>query len=297
MQWFAGLEEIVAFDEPLARHTSFAIGGPAACFATPRTGEEVVRLLETCRSRGVEWRVLGAGTNVLASDEGFDGVVIHLSRAGFGALHRDAHGARCGGALPLPRLVRIACREWRAPAYAALAGIPGEVAGAVRMNAGGQHGAIGALVRSVLVAAPERGVQRLPRMALTFGYRTSTLTDVVMLEAELAVGAPDPEAPARFEAILAEKQRTQPWRERSAGCVFANPSGVAGSKQSAGWLIDHAGLKGCAVGDAVVSHVHANFIVNRGRATAADVRALIETIRERVHAVHDTELALEIETW
>ncbi len=297
--WFADLAAFVRFDEPLARHTSFGIGGPAACFAEPRTVDELKELLQICARHGVPWRVLGGGTNVLAADAGFDGVVIHLSRAGFGSIRRRDGTARCGAAASLPRLVRLACLQWHDAAYAALAGIPGSVGGALRMNAGGRHGSIGDRVRSVLVLDPRRGESRtLVRPDIEFGYRTSSLTDVIVLNSELCVTpGSEQEAAAAFEEMLAAKRRSQPWRDRSAGCVFANPAGQAGDPKSAGWLIDQAGLKGKAIGGALVSDLHANFIINRGSATAADVLSLIDDVRKNVKAAHAVELPLEIEIW
>ena len=297
-EWFADLKEIVRFEEPLARHTSFGIGGPAACFAVPRSVAEVEGLLEVCDRRSLPWRMLAGGTNVLVSDRGVDGLVIHLSRQGFARVEPHEDHVLCGAAVPLPKLVKAACRDWADPSFAALAGIPGTLAGAVRMNAGGKHGAIGPLVKSVRVVSPSRGPQWLPASELRFGYRTSNLAGAVVIEVDLALDmAADANAMQRHDQILSEKRRTQPRAERSAGCVFVNPRGPDGRSVSAGRLIDDAGLKNCAVGGAAVSDVHANFIVNRGSATAADVLSLIELVRAKVKAVHGLDLSLEIEVW
>ena len=297
-EWFADLKEVVRLDEPLAPHTSFGIGGPAACFAAPRTVSELERLLEISERESLPWRVLGGGTNVLVRDEGFDGLVIHLDRNGFGQLDRRDDRVLCGAAVALPKLVKVGCREWGDPMFAALAGIPGTVGGAVRMNAGTKHGSIGSLVRSVRVVAPDRQVRNLGASELSFGYRRSNLTQFIVLELALTVvGNGREEAVSQCESFLSAKRQAQPWAERSAGCVFTNPANEAGATDSAGRLIDSAGLKNRNVGGARVSDVHANFIVSDGSATAADVLALIETIQEEVKAVHGIELTLEIEIW
>lgn len=297
-EWFADLKEIVRFDEPLARHTSFGMGGPAACLAVPRTIGQMEGLLDVCERRSLPWRMLGRGTNLLVSDRGVDGVVIQLDPDGFGRIDPGDDHVVCGGATRLPKLVRAACGEWADPAFAALAGIPGTLAGAVRMNAGGKHGTIGPLVRSVRVVSPTRGPMRLDASELRFDYRASSLVGVAVLEADMAVDmAANGNAMQRHDEILSEKRRTQPCAERSAGCVFVNPRGPDGRSVSAGRLIDDAGLKNCAVGGAAVSDVHANFIVNRGSATTADVLSLIDLVREKVKAVHGVDLSLEIEVW
>lgn len=297
-EWFADLKEIVRLDEPLAPHTSFGIGGPAACFAAPRTVSELERLLDISERESLPWRVLGGGTNVLVRDEGFNGIVIHLDREGFGQLQRREDSVLCGAAVPLPKLARAGCRDWGDPMFAALAGIPGTVGGAARMNAGTKHGSIGSLVKSVRVVAPDREVRTLGATELSFGYRTSSLAQSIVLELALTVvGNGREEAVSQYESLRSGKRHAQPWAERSAGCVFINPTNEAGATESAGRLIDSAGLKNRKVGGARVSDVHANFIVSDGSATAADVLALIEIIQRVVKAVHGVELSLEIEIW
>jgi len=301
-EWFADFGDVIRFNEPLSQHTSFGIGGPAAVFATPGTVGEVEGLLEACERRGVPWRVLGAGTNVLVRDAGFPGVVVRLSPKGFGRVECHGDDLHCGAAASLAAVVQMGCRERGDRAYAALAGIPGTVGGAVRMNAGGRHGWIGPLVRSVRVLDRPGPPRWVPASDLDFGYRHSSLAGTTVLEVRLAVDAQSAAAgdrsPARqeYESILSEKRRTQP-RQRSAGCVFANPTDASGVRQSAGLLIDRAHMKGAAVGAAAVSDVHANFIVNTESATADDVLSLIERIRDRVKSVHGLDLTLEIEIW
>jgi len=297
-EWFADLKNVVRFDEPLGPYTSFGIGGPAAVFAEPRTVSELERLLEISERESLPWRVLGGGTNVLVRDEGFDGLVIRLDRDGFGQLDQREGRAFCGAAVPLAKLVKAGGHRWGDPMFSALVGIPGTVGGAVRMNAGTMHGAIGPLVKSVRVVAPDRQILTLRAAELSFGYRTSSLAQSIVLEVTLTVVGHGPEeALCQYESFLSAKRRAQPWGKRSAGCVFTNPSNESGAINSAGRLIDSAGLKGRTVGGASVSDVHANFIVSDGSATAAHVLALIEIVQEEVKAVHGIELSLEIEIW
>ena len=279
----------------MARHTSFRIGGPAKIFCEPEGVEELAEALRHFEEAGERVYILGAGSNLLVRDEGVAGAVISLRE---GAEFRDVkmYGGyvRAGAGAALPKVVRMAAQAGLS-GMEALVGIPGTMGGAARMNAGGRHGNIGPLVQSALVMRPDGvSVERLPRERLVFEYRHSSLVGLIVLEVELALTKDRPEAVSeKTHAIYEEKKRAQPLWEPSAGCVFKNPS----DKVSAGMLIDKAGLKGTAVGGAVVSEKHANFIVNRGGATASDVLRLIEVIRDRVRKEHNVTLELEVEVW
>jgi UDP-N-acetylmuramate dehydrogenase len=279
----------------MARHTSFRIGGPARIFCEPEGGEELAAALKHFGKAGERVYILGAGSNLLVRDEGVAGAVISLRE---GAEFRDVriYGGyvRTGGGVALPKVVGMAARAGLS-GLEALVGIPGTMGGAARMNAGGRHGNIGPLVQSALVMRPDGvSVERLPRERLVFGYRHSNLEGLIVLEMELALKKDRPEAVAeKTHAIYEEKKSAQPLWEPSAGCVFKNPA----EKTSAGALIDKAGLKGTASGGAVVSEKHANFIVNRGGATASDVLRLIDIIRDRVQKQFNVTLELEVEIW
>ena len=282
-------------DEMMARHTSFRIGGPAKIFCEPEGVEELGEALRYFGKQGERVHILGAGSNLLVSDEGVAGAVISLREGGeFRDVKMYGGYVRAGAGAALPKVIRMAAQAGLS-GMEPLVGIPGTMGGAAWMNAGGRHGNIGPLVQSALVMRMDGvSVERWPKEKLVFGYRTSNLKGVIVLEIELALKADDPKAVAeKTHAIYEEKKNAQPLSEPSAGCVFKNPD----SKTSAGALIDKAGLKGTAVGGAAVSEKHANFIVNRGGATAADVLRLIDIIRERVQGLFNVVLELEVEVW
>lgn len=279
--------------EPMSRHTTFKIGGPAKIFFEPERMEELADALHRYRQQGQSIYILGGGSNLLVRDEGVDGVVIALHKgAAFQHITIEGCKVKAGAGVSLPKLVKMMANIGLS-GLECLVGIPGTVGGAARMNAGGKHGTIGPLIESVFVMHSDGHTERIERDKLLFGYRSSNLKDFVILEVVLLLKE---ESPALvFEhtrAIYEEKKRTQPLYEPSAGCVFKNPPG-----QSAGALIDKAGLKGTTVGGAMVSEKHANFIINRGGATASDVLKLIDLIRERVSKIFNISLELEIEIW
>ena len=249
-------------------------------------------MLTRARDEDVPCKILGRGANVLVSDDGFDGVVVRLDAPAFRRMEFRDHHVEVGAGTDLTALTRICVRRGLA-GLEAMAGIPATVGGAVRMNAGGRGGEFSDVVRSVRVMAADGAVEEWPRARCGFGYRHSQLDSCIVLSAALELRGDDPQrVRARFESFLSEKQRTQPLAEHSAGCVFKNPPG-----QSAGALIDRAGLKGAACGQAVVSHRHANFIVADRAATASDVLGLIDIVREGVRRAFDVELQLEIDVW
>lgn len=280
---------------PLAGRTSLRVGGVAESFHEPSEAAAIGPLLVDLHARGVPVRVLGGGYNLLVGDGIVPGAVLSTRRLKRVDVRDDVVVAEAGASFP--RLVEAAA-GWGIPALSGCPGIPGTVGGVVRMNAGGRHGSVGdALVRVRgyrLDGAPfDREV-----VAGDLGYRTTVFAGTVVTEAWFRR---DPGLDVAAErALLAEawawKRATQPLRSASAGCIFRNPDGPGGAR-SAGRLVDEAGLKGLRVGDAMVSDVHANFIVNLGAATAADVHALIAEIQHRVLAFHGVHLELEVEVW
>ena len=216
-----------------------------------------------------------------------------LKLGNLNVISRDQDIVTCDAGVLLPKLVREAQR-WGLGGLEPLAGIPGTVGGAITMNAGGNHGWINSVIKSVTMFDPATGdVVVRERDQLRFSYRQLALDGRIILRAEFALKPADPfQIGQRQAAIITQKQRTQPMSAMSAGCVFKNPGEVG-----AGKLIDDAGMKSRRVGHAVVSPVHANFIVNEGGATAADVRTLIEQVRERVLEKFGVHLQLEIKIW
>ncbi|HUT36175.1 MAG TPA: UDP-N-acetylmuramate dehydrogenase [Planctomycetota bacterium] len=307
---FADLSPIARENEPLARHTSFAVGGPARYFAEPRDWETFHLAFQRGREAGLRVRILGRGSNILVTDEPHDCLV--LSTRHLGDLRRSGTCIEADAGVYLPRLVSSA-ESWGLAGLEPLAGIPGSVGGAVAMNAGGRYGRVANALVGAMVACPGQLPRWVDAAELGLDYRYSIVptTGLVVLSATFQLDkAPPRQLEARRLSILAEKHATQPVDARSAGCVFKNPpkgshlhfahSGHVPNEDvtpSAGWLIDQAGLKGLRVGGAVVSQKHANFIVNDGNATARDILQLIELVGQRVHQCFGIRLKLEIEVW
>ncbi|NOX44341.1 MAG: UDP-N-acetylmuramate dehydrogenase [Caldiserica bacterium] len=266
--------------EPLSRHTTFRIGGPAWCLFVPADRAAFVEAVSRARAEGIPWLALGGGSNVLFPDEGFPGLVI--ATRGLRALEADGTHLFAEAGVPLPALA--------SRGFPALAGIPGTVGGALVMNAGTSAGSISRYVRAVEVLGHDGIPRRLPATECGFSYRSSRLKrlHLPVLGAEFV--APGDET-ISAEEILRKRRSTQPLGLPSAGCVFRNPPDAP----PAGWLIDRAGFKGARHGDALVSPVHANFICNLGRARATDVLALIERIRDGVRRLFGVILEPEIE--
>ncbi|MDR7415904.1 MAG: UDP-N-acetylmuramate dehydrogenase [Armatimonadota bacterium] len=280
----------VRVGEPLSRHVSFRIGGPADVLLLPRGQEELREVLRFLFGRGERFVVLGRGSNVLVSDRGVRGVVVKVGRG----LHRvrwDGMEAVAEAGVGLPSLAHQAARRGLGGLEFA-AGIPGSVGGAVVMNAGAHGQCVAEVVEAVRVVTP-RGEEVWENAALGFAYRTSRLQreTAVVVEAILRLRPGDPEEiRARMEEWLRLRSCTQPVGPPSSGCIFRNPPGEA-----AGRLIELAGCKGLRVGGVRVSTLHANYILNEGGGRALDVLRLVETVRDRVRRTFGVELELEVQ--
>jgi UDP-N-acetylmuramate dehydrogenase len=279
-------------DERLSRHTTIGIGGPAQIFVRPRSADEMVVALGLARSNGLPIKVLGAGSNLLVSDEGVHGMVIQttaLNRVSFpgdGIVEAEA-GAH------FPTLVRQTAAQGLRGLEAGV-GIPGSLGGVLTMNAGAYQFAIGPMVVLARAVSPELGKVELQGDQIDFRYRSSSFgPNLIVVWARLSLATDAPEAIKRdMDQHMRFRKQTQPVGVKSAGCIFKNPEG-----DSAGRLIDSLGLKGFGVGGARVSEVHANFIVHDGDASARDVSALIEAIRERARREASVELEPEVMRW
>src|SRR5437588_8282407 len=291
LTWLRGLAG-VRQGEPLATRTSFGIGGPAEYFAEMSNPQSIQVVLDGCRLRGIPYLLLGAGTNLLIADTGIEGLVVRV-------VNRDHEVAgtriRAGAGLKMMRLARIAAdANLRGIEFAI--GVPGSVGGAVYQNAG----CWGKELREVLVEAegyvPENGVRRWSPADLELAYRTSALRDgplkgALVISATVQLQRGDGEEARQLMARLTrERNETQPIKTKNCGSVFKNPPG-----DSAGRLVQAAGLKGARQGTAVVSTLHGNFIVNEGGATAADVRKLIEHVMAEVKRRFGVDLEPEVE--
>lgn len=283
----------VRFDEPLSRHVSFRIGGPADVWVEVGDAMEIRRVRAFAAAAGLPLLVLGGGTNVLVSDRGVRGVVLHLGRP-LASLQWRSNGrgqyARAGAALPLKRLVTESiARDLAGLEFAE--GIPGTVGGGLLMNAGAFGGEIANVVEFMEGVDVAGEVQRLPRDELHFGYRRFDLPPGFIVTHLEFLLSPGPDAAIRAKRADAKRRREahQPVGYPNAGSIFKNPPG-----HFAGHLIQEAGMKGLRRGGAMVSHQHANFIVNVDGATAADVHWLMMEAARRVWETHGVRLEPEI---
>jgi UDP-N-acetylmuramate dehydrogenase len=275
--------------ELLSLHTTFGVGGPCDFMVWVSTAEALREVVSLARTQGLPVFVLGRGSNLLVRDGGIEGVVLRLVDQ-LASIEVSGHQITAGAGASLGEVVSRATSAGIG-GLEFLAGIPGTVGGAAVANAGARDVWFGHRLAELGIMATDLTETRRKRDEVPFGYRTSGIaTDWIVTFAVLAgVPATVDEARREVEAYLERRRSTQPLGERSAGCIFRNPPG-----ESAGRLIEAAGLKGLSVGGAEVSTVHANFIVNAGGATAREILDLVEIVRERVRAVHGVDLELEI---
>lgn len=319
---FADLSVRVETDAPLAAHTWFGIGGRADVLVHPRDEASLAMMLRRCHQSGIPVRVLGSGANLLVSDEGVDGVVVKLDEPAFREVKSNASGTlealRAGAGADLARLVND-CARRGLEGLSPMAGVPASIGGAVRMNAGGRFGAIGDVVHAVALLSLDGSLNVFPAAEIRFGYRETSLPAGVILWSSFSLREDDPLAVReRVKEIFAHKKSTQPLADHSAGCVFRNPMvpsgdrpngapgtapsaerapGARGERESAGRLIDLAGLKGHSIGGARVSDRHGNFITVSPGTRTADVEALIQLIRDRVREASGVTLDTEVVIW
>jgi UDP-N-acetylmuramate dehydrogenase len=275
-------------NEPLSRYTTWRIGGPARYLAMPAETEDVVRALELAHDRGLPWVVLGLGSNVLVKDGGFPGVVIRLGK-GMDRFEMKGATAIVGAGTYTPILARRTAEAGFA-GVERFVGIPGTVGGGIFMNAGCHGAEFSEVVTEVTVMDGRGKVKQLSRKQISFKYRATNIEGIV-LEAKLGLGE---EAPSKLKELQAKLFRWRkagtPFDQPCCGSTFTNPSG---STKTAGMLIDECGLKGFSIGGAQVSTLHANYIINKGNATASDVLKVIDHIRKTV--AKKTGLTLELE--
>ncbi len=292
----ARLRGVVREGESLARYSTYRIGGPATV-VLPGAPEDVGAALRMAAEAGVPWFVIGLGSNILLPDAGLDALVIRLGK-GLDAIQQDGDRWTLGAGMPAP----LAARRTAAAGFAGLhlfVGVPGSVGGGVYMNAGCHGGDWATVVEQVTVVDAAGRDRALSRAEVPFTYRRSGLEGRVVLEAVVRLR---PEAPALLDEQIGElfdwRQRGTPFNQPCCGSVFKNPSGPSWKRedgpQTAGQLVQAAGLKGTRIGGAEISTLHANYFVNAGGATAADVRALIERAQREVEAKFGVRLEPEV---
>ena len=281
-------------EEPLARHTSFRIGGPAAIFAQPATVEALSDFLKFLAARGISPRILGAGTNVLAPDEGLREVVICTKDAltGLRDLGDGKIEAFAGETLSK---TAVFARNLSLTGLEFAHGIPGTVGGGIYMNAGAYGGEMKQVAAQTTVLTMDGETRVFAGEAQGFAYRTSAFENlpviIVKTVFQLAPGGKE-EISARMQELMDKRRTSQPLELPSAGSTFKRPEGAY-----AGALIQGANLKGISVGGACVSEKHAGFIVNAGGATARDVKVLIELVQKRVFETSGYCLQPEVRIW
>jgi UDP-N-acetylmuramate dehydrogenase len=278
-------------EEPLARHTTFGIGGPATVLVEPSDRATLVAALELLTAERVDVLPLGLGSNLLVADAGFQGAVVKAVR-GLRAVRVEGERLYAEAGVPLKKLCTVAGTAGLAGLEFAIS-IPGSVGGAVTMNAGAHGSSMEAIVEAVTLWVPGDGVVTVPADAMGFRYRWSRVqaeAGLMVLEAVLALRRDDPAAiHERMQHFMAYRMRTQPVGERNAGSMFKNPPAA-----KAGALIEQVGAKGWREGGAHISELHANFIINEGNATARDVLTLMRRVRRAVRERFGTVLRPEV---
>ncbi len=280
----------LAANAPIAEATWFRVGGPAQALFSPADEEDLSYLLSRLPA-DVPVTVVGLGSNLIVRDGGIEGVVVRLGGRAFNTIDVMEDCRIVAGAAAPDQFVAKAAATAGVSGLAFLRGVPGAIGGALRMNAGAHGGEM----KDVLVEA--RGVGRsgapqvFPKADMGFSYRHSAAPDDVIFTRAILQGRPgDPDAIlAEMERITRAREASQPIREKTGGSTFKNPTGA-----KAWELIDRAGCRGLVVGDAEVSTMHCNFLINRGRATAADLEALGEEVRRRVLETSGVTLEWEI---
>ncbi len=276
--------------ELLENHTSWRIGGPSEIFVEPFSRAELQLAVSNIHKRQAPLVVIGNGSNLLVTERGIRGVVVKIGSR-LGRITTRDSGITAEAGAKLAKLAAVA-RDSNLGGFEFSAGIPGTVGGAVVMNAGANGQCICSLVGKVLLLSPAGVFYQKTNREIAFGYRSSILQSepAIVVEAEFSCYYRDKdEISAEMEEHLARRRKTQPLGFPNAGSVFKNPPG-----DSAGRLIEAAGLKGLRIGDAQISTVHANFIINLGSAAARDVLELIDRAREKVFGCFGVELQLEI---
>ncbi len=284
--------DILSRDESLAKYSWLKLGGNAERFYRPGSREQLIGLVQCCLREGISVKILGGGSNLLISDAGVQGAVIHVADPLLTAITIEGNTVKAEGGALLSRVVSESVRS-ELSGLENLVGIPGTVGGAVVGNAGGRHGDIGEFIRRVEVITHSGEVSDRSGDELSFSYRSSSINDLLVLSVELELRPDDSNDLAdRMKKMWIMKRATQPLADQSAGCIFRNPRGL-----SAGALIEQCGLKGLAVGKARISDRHANFVVTEAGASSADVESLISKVQNAVADKFGVNLELEIQRW
>lgn len=282
--------ENVKVREPMKNHTTFRVGGPAAFYLCPHTVQEIREILEICREEQMRWFIVGNGSNLLVSDEGYDGVIIQTFK-GLSRIEADGTRIRAQAGALLSQIAARALQEGLG-GFEFAAGIPGTLGGAVMMNAGAYGGEMKQVLEEVTVLDEHGEVLVLQAEDLHMGYRTSIVREKNYVVLEAVIGL-EPKCQDQIRALMDDlrKRRSekQPLEYPSAGSTFKRPEGYF-----AGKLIMDAGLRGYCVGGACVSEKHCGFVINKENATASDVYRLMQDVRQKVHEAFGVWLEPEV---
>lgn len=293
-----GFKGTVLFNEPMSRHTSFRIGGPADVIAFPDNEIELSKIIRVARAKRVPLFILGEGTNLLVRDKGIKGIVLSLSSMSAGDCFKNIVHTRedaglvylyAGAGITLPGLLKYTAQKGLSGLEFA-AGIPGSLGGAIIMNAGSYGREIGDLLESVRIVDRKGNILDLPAKDITFHYRSADIPGIAVMGAVLRLERGDTNKIAAVtKENLLRKRETQPVGRPNAGSIFKNPEGMKAWK-----LIDSVGMRGASMGKASVSERHTNFIVNNGSASARDILSLIRLIGRKVEKELGITLELEM---
>ena len=279
-------------NEPMTKHTSYGIGGPARAYITPADQDDLAAILRFAQKNNIPTFFAGSGSNLLVADEGFDGIVISLGKS-FTQLSIEGNRIEAEVGVMLGKMVKETTKR-NLTGLESMIGVPGTLGGALVMNAGAFGGEISNCLDTIKVMTMNGSTKTYKQSEIDFSYRHSTFpTDEILVSATFTLTKkPEQEIQSQRAQASQGRKDTQPLKFRSAGSVFKNPK----PDLAAGYLIDQAGLKGTRQGDAEISPKHANFFVNHGQAKAEDVVALIRLAKKTVHEKFDVNLELEIKT-
>ncbi|HEY2420517.1 MAG TPA: UDP-N-acetylmuramate dehydrogenase [Neobacillus sp.] len=279
-------------NEPLSHHTTIKIGGPADLFIEPSSVEDLIKVMNVIKTHHLEWRAIGRGSNLLVSDKGIEGAVIKLG-SGLDTFNMNGSEIVVGGGHSLVSLSTLISKKGFSGLEFA-SGIPGSVGGAVYMNAGAHGSDISKILTRAHILFDNGNMEWLSNEEMGFSYRTSVLQKKrpgIVVEAVFNLSDGD------RSIIVSQMQKnknyrkdTQPWNSPCAGSIFRNPL-----PNYAGKLIEVAGLKGFSIGGAKISEMHGNFIVNAGNATAGDVLALIQHVKDTIYSLYEIRMETEVE--
>ncbi len=280
----------ILWNEPMKKHTSFGIGGPALAVMYPEDEFDLSNLLKTAKKKKINIYFTGSGSNILVNDKGFNGFVISLSKS-FKKIDILKNKVFCESGVMMGSFVKK-CTSNNLTGMESLIGVPGTVGGAIKMNAGAWGMEISNYIKKIKMMNSDGEIIELEKNEIEFGYRFSSIKNDLIISSNFEFKNSNPENIKKLKLKASNNRKnSQPLKFRSAGSVFKNPKNF-----SAGYLIDKAGLKGVRVGDAEISKKHANFFLNLGNASSNDIVKLILLTKKKVKEKFDINLELEIKT-